>query len=198
MKTQVQLELQDYLNAQKLHMRKSNFAFVLLGVVLILYVLVSLIMVLLYGAREYATYILIVLIPVGAVLLFRYVLLPRRIKRIFEQQKELHAPIEIEITEDALRTSSQYGHAERPWSMFLHWNEDANVLVIYHSDAMFTILPKRFFSPEQIEIAKEYLQANQIPAKPKRRLGRSCLVLGGVFVLILLFLFVAYQGMTGR
>ena len=75
MKTQVQLELQDYLNAQKLHMRKSNFAFVLLGVVLILYVLVSLIMVLLYGAREYATYILIVLIPVGAVLLFRYVLL---------------------------------------------------------------------------------------------------------------------------
>ncbi|MBN2499456.1 MAG: YcxB family protein [Anaerolineales bacterium] len=198
MKIQVQIELQDYLNAQKLHMRKSNLPFALLGIALFFFVLLNLTMMLFYGTGEYTTYMLIVLIPAGAVLLFRYVLLPRRIRKIFAQQKELHAPIEMELTADALLTSSQYGQAERPWSIFVRWNEDDNVLVIYHSDAMFTILPKRYFSPEQIEEAKAYLQVNQVSAKSARPLWRTCLMFGGVFIIILLCLFMAFQGAMGR
>ncbi len=179
MKTQFQLEFKDYLDVQQLRMRKSNLASALIIAAAGLYGVVSPSWSIIFGT----------LFMAGAFLLSRFVILPERIQKNYEQQKEIQAPIEMEITAEALKTSSQYGHAERPWSVFVRWDEDEDVLVIYHSDAMFTILPKRFFSPEQIAMVKAYLQANQVPNQLPLRTRLTNLIFLGVFILIILYLY---------
>ena len=191
MKAQVQLELQDYLDAQKLHFRQPNHIRFLSTLILAFLVILFLVSESTYR-KNYIYFFLIFLAISGIALLYRYVFLHPRTKRIFEQNKFLHLPVEVEITEEAMVTSAEYGHTEQPWSMFFRWKEGDEMLILYSSEASYTILPKRFFTAEQIEAAKTYLQANQVPTNLPRRPGYTCLMILGSFGICLLFVLIGF------
>ena len=84
---------------------------------------------------------------------------------MYEQQKELHYPYTITIDEMGIHTKNQIGEAKRPWSLFVKWREDKNLIMLYHSDVMFSMLTKRYLNEEAIRFVHEQLKKNNIPEK---------------------------------
>lgn len=78
-----------------------------------------------------------------------YVLLPWRIRRIFKQQKSLHDRFILDLGEDELRIDSPRGNFRMKWSDFHKWKMNDKLILLYHSDAVFQMIPARVFSTEQ-------------------------------------------------
>jgi hypothetical protein len=199
MKFKGQLEWTDYLNAQLLHMQPGKLAQTLFygvaalvgcGLIGMLYLFVT-------GQLEYETTFLAapVLVFAAVIPLYRYVLLPRRIKKLFIQQKELSLPFELEITETGMFISNELGNGTRPWANFTQWKENEKLLLLYHSDVMFSIIPKRVFSdPQQVETVKAFLEKNKVPAAK----GRSTATYIIYIILFLAVVWLVYSNLRGR
>jgi hypothetical protein len=76
--------------------------------------------------------------------------LPRDWARLFEQQKSLHEPFSYTWDQAGLMVSTPLGQARRPWAHFVRHAEDARSILLYHSDAMFELIPKRWFDDTSI------------------------------------------------
>jgi hypothetical protein len=78
--------------------------------------------------------------------------LPRRARRIFAQQKNLQRPFELRWDDDALCGASERGSSNTPWSDYLKSAQDDRIILLYLSDVMFQMVPKRCFGePAQLE-----------------------------------------------
>ena len=175
MKFTGQLQWTDYLNAQLLHLKPKKIVKIIYYVsffVMALGMLAGFYFLYLFAIGEWHSglgTILPIFLPSGILLLFwllfRYVILPSRTKKIFTQQKETNAPFEMEITEDNLVASNEFGNAIRPWKNFTKWKENEELLLLYISDIMFVIIPKRLIpDPKQLEMIKSFIQKNGIRA----------------------------------
>lgn len=72
--------------------------------------------------------------------------LPGTWKKLFEQQKSLHERFCYSWDDSGLHVVTTLGQARRPWSHFTDLDEDAHLILLYHSDAMFELIPKRWFA----------------------------------------------------
>ena len=70
---------------------------------------------------------------------------PYKAKKVYKQQKSLQIPFEVVVTKEGLNCSNEIGKSSIPWSNFLKWKENKNLFLIYHSDVIFQMLPKRLF-----------------------------------------------------
>ena len=96
--------------------------------------------------------------------LFQFVILPRQMLRVFKQQKDLSYPFEIDLSDDGFEMRNEYGSSRVPWGDFAKWKEDANLLLLYRSDAVFQMLPKRLFQDNQeLEFVHEKLRQANVP-----------------------------------
>ncbi|MGC1376765.1 MAG: YcxB family protein [Anaerolineales bacterium] len=189
-----QLEWTDYLDSQLLHMRSGKSRQIALYCILaapvcaLLYLIAT-------GQIETGLYFLPALgLPI-VFLLYRYVFLPRQIKKLFTQQKELSLPFELEITETGLLTSNELGNSTRPWGNFAKWKENEKLLLLYHSDIMFSIIPKRIFSePQQVETVKAFLQKNKVSAAKSRHMAAYIIYI----VLLLAVIWTVYSNLRGQ
>jgi YcxB-like protein len=165
MKVNGKLEWTDYLEAQKLHMRRSGWrrwllyavaAFLILGFVLVLISSLQ--------DQDWASLGLISwpLIAGGVFLLYSYVVIPRRVRQLYSQHKEMSAPFEHEITPAALITTTQFGTGNRPWNIFHKWKENDKIFLVYTSDLQFVLIPKRFCTPEQLDALRARLRENKV------------------------------------
>ena len=119
-------------------------------------------------------------------LLWRYILLPRNTKRIFNQHKDLQSPFTIEFAEDYVIYSNEYGQAKRPWSDYVKFKENDQLFSIYHSDVAMNIIPKRLFSnQEQINSLRIYLSNSIVNKKASSRFRWIIMVLAVIMVIIL-------------
>ena len=193
MKINGQFQWTDYLNAQLLHLQPNGFGRVVLygAFSIMILTFIALLSLYFFGQLDVnislllPVFILILLFP-----LYRYVFLPNRVKKIFMQQKELSSPIEFEFTETGLHTSNEFGNSTRPWSYFIKWKENKELIMLYHSDVLFNMIPKRFFTdPQQIETVKSYLENNKVP-KPKSRLLVGCVIYLVLVIVIGLIVYV--------
>jgi len=158
------ITLEDFQNANRLGRKPKGFALViriLAFAVIGIGVLISLFIVL--RSPSLGT-ILPFLLMVG-IIVFIFAYIPYRIKKVYEQQKELHYPYTMTIDETGLHTKNQIGEAKRPWSLFVKWRQDKNLIMLYHSDVMFSMLSKRYLSEEAIRFVHEQLKKNNIPEK---------------------------------
>lgn len=193
MKINGQLTPEDYLQAVHLNMRPGRLAaavlYILLGL-LVLGILAGIYPALAAGGLvESMTFLLPLLVIILFIALYYFVLFPRRVRQIYEQQKEMTAPFEHEITPDGLITSNQYGYANRPWANFRKWRENKDLFLLYLSDLQFILLPKRFCTPEQLQAIRERLLANKIPEGGASYRGR--LIAVGIYFAVLLLIFAA-------
>ena len=68
--------------------------------------------------------------------------------RVYRQHKALQRPIHLESTAVGLYGENETGHSTTPWTDYLRWKEGKTLFLLYVSDQMFHIIPKRFFNSE--------------------------------------------------
>jgi hypothetical protein len=187
MKLKGQLQWTDYLNSQLLHMQPNWVVRIMLyGVYSVLvFAFVSGLYFFAVGQLDtQLSYILPLFFFIAFYPLYRYVFLPNRVKKIFTQQKELNSPFEIEFTDDAMIASNEFGNSTRPWKNFTKWKENNELIMVYHSDVMYSILPKRIFTDsQQIETVKSYLEKYKVPAAKSRSMA-SCVIYIALVIVI--------------
>jgi hypothetical protein len=141
----VQLEADDYVSAQGLHCRWTRKAILALCAAVIVGALLLLI------GGEYCVIIGAGLIggAVGGGIareFNRRFVLPRRSRRLFAQQKNLQRPLRFSWDEQGLAWVNESGSGRTAWSDYIKWRENERVFLLYLSDVMFQMLPKRAFA----------------------------------------------------
>lgn len=187
---QGQYDLADFKKAQTLHADRERLAtwagYGFIGV-LIISTLVGIIVAIMGSLLwSYAFYPALVL---GVYLLFQFVLRPRQLARMFKQQQELSAPFELELTEEEFIFKNQFGAGHLPWSHFVRWKENQDMLLLYRSDVMFNMLPKRLFrTPAELDYLRERLRQNNVPNKVRNSfqwVAVGLIILVAIVVLLL-------------
>lgn len=78
--------------------------------------------------------------------------LPRRVRKIYNQQAALRAYYTYSWDKDGVSVTSENVNARRPWSDYVKTLEDDDLILLYHSDIMFEIFPKSWFAnKEQVD-----------------------------------------------
>ena len=78
-----------------------------------------------------------------------YVQMPRRSRRVYAQQKSLQVPKQASWDAESLSLTSARGSYRFEWSDFLRIVENDAAILLFQSDALFNIIPKRALSAEQ-------------------------------------------------
>jgi hypothetical protein len=163
MKASGQHKWTDYYEAQLLHLRPPLWAKVVIYLFIGLCGVAAVILVL--RGELYWLEIINGVIIIVVFLIIRFVYLPWRVQRSFAQHREFSVPWEIVVTETGLEISNEYGHIIRPWSEFIKWREDDQLLLLYESDSLYRVFPKRFFTNfKQLAMIKQGLTENHVPA----------------------------------
>jgi hypothetical protein len=183
-----QYQLSDFTAAQKLHADRGRLSSCLGYYAIGMLVMMALLGLLTGPAGSLSWPLLIgATVALGLWALSRFVLLPRRIARVFTQQKELSAPFEAAIDEAGFHFQNSYGNGRIPWEDFTKWKESKEILLLYRSDIMFHMLPKRLFQNQgEIDTVLERLREKGVPDARK---SRSLTVIAIIAALVIVAVF---------
>jgi hypothetical protein len=84
----------------------------------------------------WALFVLLIIIMVT-----RYWWIPRFVRRVYAQQKDLQQTATIRWTDTAYETEIASGKITTPWSEFFQWKRGKGILLLYRSEVMFNFLP---------------------------------------------------------
>lgn len=91
--------------------------------------------------------------------------LPWRVRRLYQQQRSIQEPFSVEFEDQGLRFRNSNGEGLLPWRHLHRWRESKSAFVLYESDALIHILPKRHFeSPMSAARFREMLEREAGPA----------------------------------
>ena len=149
-----ELTADDYVAANKLHMRRRGWRravwvvfWVLLGVGALLSADIAV-----QDPKAGLPPLLLILFIAVVQLFVRLLYLPRRVRRVYSQQRSLQLPFEGVCTESGIESTNANTTSRLPWSHLIRWKEGPTLFVVYQSDLMFNIVPKRCFAqPEQVD-----------------------------------------------
>jgi len=78
-----------------------------------------------------------------------FVWVPRKVRRSYSQRKDLQHEITLNVTHTGVEARTDQGYSVKPWSDYLRWKEGKSVFLLYLSDHLFQIVPKRFFATRE-------------------------------------------------
>jgi hypothetical protein len=181
-------ELADLKAAQDLHARTSKFArwmIIILVGVLALFIITGAVFALKNSMSW--TFLTFPVLILGFLALYRYWLRPYQIKRVYTQHKELASPFEMELTEDGYNIKNDYGAGKIPWGDFAKWKEDQKIILLYRTDNMFNMVPKRLLADEtQAQYVIEQLKLNHVKEASQVRNPVRTVLWSMVAVLVIL------------
>lgn len=79
----------------------------------------------------------------------RYVYVPCRARRIFDQQKSLNRAYSVSWDNSGLSLTDETGQINIRWSDFIKYKGSHELMLLYQSDVAFNMLPKKAFSSDQ-------------------------------------------------
>lgn len=88
-------------------------------------------------------------LPFVLVMLWTLWLIPTLARRNFRLQRSLHGDFRYGWSDDKLTVGTEYGSFDMPWSHFHGWAENDRMLLLFESDRLYRVIPKRVLSPEQ-------------------------------------------------
>ncbi len=165
---QCKLKPEDYIQAQYLHMRPSPWL-KYLGIAFLSFWLVVLVALALStrslsSVLSTATPILFLCLIYAFIL---FVILPWNVRRIFSQQKTLQIEYETAISPETIESTSEHGTMRMRLSDFHKYKVGKDLILVYQSQVIFHMFPRRFFSSEaDFKTFLSYLEANL--GSPKR------------------------------
>lgn len=74
---------------------------------------------------------------------FGLVVNPIMARRVYRQQRSLQGGIALSWTDEELQFDTEYGQFAMPWSHFARWAEDKHTFLLFESDRLYRIIPKR-------------------------------------------------------
>ncbi len=164
---EVQLTVQDFLAAQRLHFRpKPALRWVLYLFLAVLAAMLGLEawMIARGGVLPSGWWILPAGLAYGAFLFF--ILLPWRVARIFHKNPALAAPTRMTIVDQGLWLDSSRGQLRFGWQMLKRWKANSEMILVYHSGSQFHIFPRRCFpQPQDFQRLRELLGQHVGPAQ---------------------------------
>jgi len=155
-----QLTSDDYLAANKLHMRTRGWKrmlwivfWVLLGVGALLSADIAI-----QDPNAGLPPLLLILLIAGVQLFVRLLYLPRHVRRVYSQQRNLQLPFESVCTDSGIESSNANSTNRLPWNHLIRWKEGPALFVVYQSDLIFNIVPKRCFAePDLVDAFRSLL-----------------------------------------
>ena len=94
-----------------------------------------------------------------------YLLLPRRARKLFAQQKLLHSVQNVEFTNEAIITFSDLSTTKLPYAMAHKWLENREIFLVYFSDSSFHFFPVRVVGSDAINAIRANLIAAGCPGR---------------------------------
>lgn len=71
-------------------------------------------------------------------------------RKALDQQKTLQAPYRFSWTDQGILIESEYGDARMPWGGFRKLRQNQNLMLLYESDRLYRLIPKRCFTQAQL------------------------------------------------
>lgn len=158
MKLHCQITPEDYIRAQFLHLRPRP-VIKWVGLLIVVGALALGVQQLIFppsGAITWEPFAILGALAYFAVIYG--VLLPLKARKIFKQQKTLQVPYESELTDEAYAAVSVHGTATIAWKEFHKYKMNKDTILVYQSDAIYHMFPKRWFTEEQFIEFKSILQ----------------------------------------
>lgn len=148
-----QISLKNYISAQWLHLRPRPLLRYI-GIIVSIFLgfgLACRIINVINGEKPELHFWIIWGVFLSLVVWF-FVIRPLRWKKHYKQQKLLKEPFEFTFLEDGIKAKSKTGEGYLEWDTFLKWKEGKHLILLYQSDILMNILPKRDFkSKEEID-----------------------------------------------
>ena len=154
------LEPRDYVRAQYLTMRPRRI-FVIAGLVVLAAFSWALWYSFFGGGASKRGIIDYLMLAAAAYLIFNFsVYVPWRARKTFRQQKSMQREIRWRFADTGVSIELEQSHGEVPWSDFLKWKENDHLFLLYVSDPLFYMLPKRLFeSAGDVDGLREMLRS---------------------------------------
>jgi YcxB-like protein len=84
--------------------------------------------------------------------------IPFNARRMYKQRKDLQRECTFSVSEEGLHFSTEGMAGTKPWTDYLRWKEGKDVILIYMSDDLYQMMPKRFFASDaDMQAFREYL-----------------------------------------
>jgi hypothetical protein len=96
-------------------------------------------------------------IPLISVALIILVLTPITARRTFRQQRSLHGELRYQWTASALTINTEYASFDMPWGHFLRWSEGDKTFLLFESDRLYRVIPKRVLTQDQQDSLRRHL-----------------------------------------
>ncbi|MBW4652033.1 MAG: YcxB family protein [Kaiparowitsia implicata GSE-PSE-MK54-09C] len=90
--------------------------------------------------------------------LFYGVWVPYLAKKIYKQQKTMQEPFELEPTAVKIIETSSRGISRLRWTDFHKYKLGKDIVLVYQSDPLFQIFPKRWFSEDEYREFRQILK----------------------------------------
>lgn len=154
-----QIEPQDLTHALRLHFRqhlRSRAGLIRLAITWILGVAVyGILMANLVDPHDaflsiLSFAILVLVAIIGIPFLIVYTLGGRAARRTFNEQKTLQKPLHFSWSESGVHLWSDFGEARLQWSDFPKARQDRHCILLYESQRLYRIVPKRVLTNDQI------------------------------------------------
>ncbi|MBD2310405.1 YcxB family protein [Desertifilum sp. FACHB-1129] len=153
-----QLKPEDYIKAQYLHLRPSPRLMKIGGAIASFLLFISFLVYPLEIVFSWIVTLIILFLIYAAVLFFIF---PWQARRIFSQQKSLQGEFEIIIFPERIEVTSAQGNLRMPLADFHKYKVSKDMILLYHSQAMFNLFPRRFFASDaEFKTFIAYLKTN--------------------------------------
>ena len=83
--------------------------------------------------------------------------IPKRVRREFAEQRALRDEVELSWSDDGLTATTAHGHSQFGWDEFRSWTENEAVFLLFHAERLFTVVPKRALSEDQVDELRRLL-----------------------------------------
>jgi len=137
---------EDYVHAQYLHLRPRR-TFKILGFLILIAVTWAAWYMFFGGGSNVPGATKLMLPAAGIYLLFFFfAYIPWKTRRTYRQQKSLQREFRICFGDAGLSAENEIGNATTPWSDYTKWKENEHLFLLYVSDPVYHMIPKRLFN----------------------------------------------------
>jgi len=134
---------EDYVSAQYLHLRPRPI-FRIFGIIVLALFLWAGWYSLTSGEPDVLDYIFF--LAMGYLILNFAVYLPWKTRRIYRQQKALQRELTMKFDEVGVNAENENGRSRTSWEDFHKWKANDQLILLYLSDCLYHMVPKRFFT----------------------------------------------------
>ena len=91
---------------------------------------------------------------------------PARARRLHARSATVRAPLQLDADAEAMHVRASDGEARALWRDVPRWREDAHVLLLYQSPAIFHVVPKRVLAPGASDAMRAWHAAGRAALRP--------------------------------